>query len=320
MTSAGGAVGKSLAKAFGNKYAVAVEFITMPGGAGATRIINEQKAGLFVSDLYMGGNTSILVSLKPAGALAALEPQLLLPELTDPQIISKTWWNGALRWLDKDRTNLGFVVAAPPPVVINTDLVTYEEVKSWNNLLEPKWKGKIILHDPTRPGFGGKLAPVLGEIMGWDYVKQLARQVDISANSRLIVEWTSRGKYPIALAPQTAIVTQFQRAGAPLKAFIPVEGIHITSSSGSMALLRNAPHPNATKIFINWLLTKEGQTVFSQAFGQPSARLDVSTEGMLPESIPQPGMKYVIGDSEEFILQQPQQFEKTKEVFTPLVK
>lgn len=249
-----------------------------------------------------------------------LDSQLLLPELTDPELIKKIWFNGTLRWLDKDHTNLGFLAAAPPPVVINTDLVKYDEVKSWNNFLEPKWKGKIVLHDPTRSGFGGKLVPVLGEIMGWDYVNKLAKQVDINQDTRLIVEWTARGKYAITLAPQTAVVVEFQRASAPLKAFIPVEGIHVTSSSGSMSLLKNAPHPNATKIFINWLLTKEGQTIYSQAFGQSSARLDVSTEGIIPETIPQQGVNYIVGDSEEFILQQPQQFEKVKEIFTPNLK
>lgn len=318
--TAGGTVGNSLAQAFKEKYGVTIEFITVPGGAGATKIIAEHRAGLYLTDLYMGGNTDIMISLKPAGTLAPLEPQLLLPELTNPETIKKVWWRGELRWLDKDHTNLGFLAAAPPPVVINTDLVKFEEVKSYNNFLEPKWKGKIILHDPTRPGFGGKLVPVLGEIMGWDYVQQLAQQVALSADTRQIVEWTARGKYAIALAPQTAVVVEFQRAGAPLKAYIPIEGIHVTSSSGSIAFLKNAPHPNSARIFINWLLTKEGQTVYTQAFGQPSARLDVTTEGILPETIPQPGVKYIMGDSEDFILQQPQQFLKAREIFAPMVR
>lgn len=318
--TAGGSVGNSLAQAFKGKYGITAEFMTVPGGAATTRIITEFRAGVYLTDLYMGGNTDIIVSLKPAGTLEKLEPQLLLPELTNPDIVNKNWWGGGLRWLDKDRTNLGFLAAAPPPVVINTDLVKLDEVKSYSNFLEPKWKGKIVLHDPTRPGFGGKLIPVLGEIMGWDYVRQLAGQVALSADTRQIVEWTARGKYAICLAPQTAVVVEFQRAGAPLKAYIPQEGIHVTSSSGSIALLKNAPHPNSAKLFLNWLLTKEGQTIYTQAFGQPSARLDVSTDGILPETIPQPGVKYIMGDSEEFILQQPQQFEKAKEIFAPLLK
>lgn len=60
MNTAGGTVGNSLAKTFYDKYGITAEFITQPGGTGATKIITEQKAGLFVSDLYMGGNTNIL--------------------------------------------------------------------------------------------------------------------------------------------------------------------------------------------------------------------------------------------------------------------
>ena len=101
-----------------------------------------------------------------------------------------------------------------------------------------------------------------------------------------------------------------------MKAYIPQEGIHVTSSDGSIALFKNAPHPNAAKLFLNWLLTKEGQTFYTQAYGQPSARLDVPTDGILPETIPQPGVKYIMGDDEEFILRQPQQMEKAKAIFS----
>ncbi len=319
MSSA--AVGEPITKAFKDRFGITLEMIVAPGGTAVQKLITEHRSGLFLNDVFVGGNTTILVSMKPAGILEPLEPILILPELTDPELIKKVWWRGELRWLDKDRYNLGFIAAAPPPVLINTDMVKYDEVKSYKNLLEPRWKGKIVLHDPSRPGFGGKLIPVLGDgIMGWDYVRQLSQQVILSADTRQIVEWVAKGKYPIALAAQTEVVVEFQKAGAPLKAFIPEEGIHVTSSTGSIAYFKNAPHPNAGKLFINWLLTKEGQTIYTQAFGQPSARQDVTTEGIIPGTVPQPGINYFIGDSEEFILKQPQQFEKSKEIFAPLLK
>lgn len=321
LHSAGGPVNNALSEAFNRKYQISTEMVAMAGAAGSAKLIAEQRAGLYLADIYIGGSQSILTGLKPAGILAPLEPTMVLPELVNPELIKKVWWRGKLRWLDNDHLNLAFLVATSPPVLINTDLVKEEEVKSYKDLLNPRYKGKIVLHDPTKPGFGSKLTTSLGEaIMGWDYVRQLSQQVVISFDTRQIAEWVAQGKYPVALGTALPTVVEVQRAGAHIKAFIPIEGIHITSSDGSVALLKNSPHPNAAKLFINWLLSKEGQTVYSQAYGQPSARLDVTTEGINQESIPKTDVEYLISDDEEWILKLPQQIEKVKEIFAPLLK
>jgi ABC-type Fe3+ transport system substrate-binding protein len=55
------------------------------------------------------------------------------------------------------------------------------------------------------------------------------------------------------------------------------EGYYAASGSGNVVLLKNAPHPNATKVFVNWLLSKQGQTAITKALGQPTRRFDVDT-------------------------------------------
>lgn len=316
LNSAGGSVSTDLSKGFKKNFGIDLEFTTGRGADVVAKVLAERKSGLYIADIYIGGNTNILVNLKPAGALEPLEPNLILPELTDPELIKKTWFQGNLRWLDRDHYNLGFLASTPPPILINTNLVKYDEVKSLNNLLEPKWKGKIVLFDPMRPGFGAKWIGVLGsQMVGWDYVRNLSKQVTITADSRLLVEWVAQGKYPIGLAPQTAVVTEFIRAGAPLKVFVPVEGVHLTASSGSIALINKAPHPNAAKLFTNWILTKEGQTIYSQAFGQPSARMDVTTEGIDTDTIPDPARKYFLGDFEDFIMTEPENMRMARSIF-----
>lgn len=320
ISSAGGELSNAIFSAFRNKTQIAAEIISIPGAAGASRIVAEQRSGLYLFDVSLGGSTTTLTILKPAGALVPLEPVLMLPELTDPELIKKVWWNGKLRWLDKEKTDLAFLAALPPPVIINAELVKNDDIKSYKDLLAPRWKGKIVFHDPSRPGFGARMIAVLGEIMGWDYVRQLVPQVATNPDSRLIAEWVARGKYPIAMAVETPTVIDVQRAGAPIQFVMPVEGSYITSSAGGMALLKNAPHPNAAKLFVNWLLTKEGQTVYSRAYGQASARLDARTEGIIPESIPKPGVNYLIGDTEDFVLKQNQQNEKVKEILAELLK
>lgn len=81
-----------------------------------------------------------------------------------------------------------------------------------------------------------------------------------------------------------------------------------------------APHPRTARLFINWLLSKEGQTLFTKAFGAPSARLDVATEGLDPATLIKPGIKYIEGDAEEIDLSSVEQRKLAVEIFAPLMK
>jgi ABC-type Fe3+ transport system substrate-binding protein len=73
----------------------------------------------------------------------------------------------------------------------------------------------------------------------------------------------------------------FIKAGFPVKSLpIPKEGLYATAGYGSLVILKNSPHPNATKVFVNWLLGKEGQEIFSRAMGEATRRLDVDTKYM----------------------------------------
>lgn len=139
-------------------------------------------------------------------------------------------------------------------------------------------------------------------------------------DERLQVEWVARGRYPLGVAASSDIVTEFLKAGAPLAEVTPVEGTYVTSGSGAVAFVEKAPHQNAAKIFINWLLSREGQTIFSKAMGRQSAREDVPTDFLLPSRIRQPGGKYVRTDDEEWRLAMPKKFEIAREIFGQLMK
>ena len=73
----------------------------------------------------------------------------------------------------------------------------------------------------------------------------------------------------------------FIKAGLPVKPLpAPQEGTNATTGSGAVTIIKNPPHPNATRVFVNWLLSKEGQETFGKAMGQPTRRLDVDTKWM----------------------------------------
>lgn len=282
------------------------------------RLFAERRAGLYTADVTFKGNTTTVNDLKPAKVLDYLEPQLILPELLDP----KVWWESKLPWVDKDK--MIFAMAASPelPISFNTTLVKAEDIKSYQDLLNPKWKGKIVMDDPTVGGAANSwFQSANSMILSTDYMRQLAKMdITIIRNKRLEVEWVAQGKYPIGIGLESAVLLQFIREGASIQLITPREGTYLTSSSSNLALIDKAPHPNASRLFINWLLTREGQQIYQDATGNHSTRVDVSTGNIHPLRVRQEGIKYFNTISEEYLLSNPEQTRIATEVFGPLLK
>lgn len=317
-TGAGSELRTGLTKAFQSTYKdIDLEFFAGRGPEITQKLLSEHRAGLFLADVYISGATTSLSQLKPAGALVPLEPYLILPEVIDP----KAWFEGELPFVDKDKINLAFIAFPSPSVTINTRLVKEAEMKSYRDLLDPKWKGKIVMDDPTSAGPGLKWFGVTGKrILDYDYMRQLVRQEPvIMRDARLPVEWVAQGKYSLGIALWSPIITEFQRAGTPLKQILMMEGSYISSSIGTLAIIKGTPHKNATHLFVNWLLSKEGQLAWSKADRRQSARVDIPIDHLDREQTRQPGTKYVSGDDEELLLEQPKQADLAKEIFKGLL-
>jgi ABC-type Fe3+ transport system substrate-binding protein len=123
-----------------------------------------------------------------------------------------------------------------------------------------------------------------------------------------MLEWVGSGKYAIATNPDVEPLEQLLKLG--LKIGIQGEfkdyGSEITPASGTIVLMNKAPHPSAARVFINWLLGKEGQTVWSVTLNQASRRVDVPT-GHLPSYIlPKPGKKYDRFYYEKYVVKLPE--------------
>lgn len=303
---------------FRAKYGVPVEFLTAKGAEVSQKLFAERRAGLYFADVYIGGSTTLVTELKPAGVLDSLDSVLVLPEVTDP----KAWWQGQVPFLDKDHKIVYFMARPSMPLTINTDLVKPDDIKSYRDLLNPKWKGKIVMNDPTIAGTGLKWFGMVGtKIMGMDFMRELARQEPfIIRDQRLQVDWLVRGKYAIAIATKEDPVATAQKAGAPIKEIVPSEGTYLSAGGGNIALINRAPHANTAKVFINWLLSKEGQDIFCRAINDVSARVDTPTEYLEPQKLRNPAVKYIFAEEEEFLIKQPEQAKMAKEIFGHLVK
>lgn len=290
---------------FKKKYGISLEFSSFSRAEElAAKVQREQSAGLYIADVFGCSNSSLLVSLKPLALLGPTRPMLILPEVLEP----KAWSGGGLPFTDKATLAFSMIMNAARLVVYNTNLIKQGEVTTVKDLLKNQYKGKITLNDPTVSGAGSALMAHLGfhlwgDAEAMDFLRRLIKDQEavIQRDNRLQIETVARAKYALALGESPSVVDEFIKAGAPIKLASVKEDNRASASHGAFGVPTKFAHPNAAVIFLNWLLTKEGQSVFATTFGQPSTRIDASREGLNPDIIPVPGEKYFISDNEEFM-------------------
>jgi iron(III) transport system substrate-binding protein len=294
----------ALTEAFTKKYAVRVEYLSAGGFQIPQRVERERQAGIFFWDLFIAGTTTLIKGLRPIGALDPIEPALILNEVKD----RKVWRGGEPPFFDKERVGLMALLGAGQYLFRNTQLARADEFKSWRDLLNPKWKGKIVVgRDPRTPGYGNATFKFFftDKSLGTGYIRELLKQEPtLLRDDRMAAQWLVQGKFPICICSDIDTVRLVDEGlpiaivdGRQLK-----EGTHVTSAYANVSPANRAPHPNAAKLYINWILSREGSTIFSQASGMPSVRLDVSTDHVRPAMIPEPGWQ--ISSTEEALTQE----------------
>jgi iron(III) transport system substrate-binding protein len=276
---------------FQKQYGIQVEFFGASGSQQSTRVLTERQAGRFLWDIFVGGTTTALVSLIPGGAFDPLEPALILPDIKDP----KTWRGGAPEFVDQKRQMLVMTPTHRTTFVVNSTLVDPKAFKSHKDLLEPKWKGKIVMDDPRRAGPGQAtftffyLHPELGP----EFIRALARQEPvILKDASQATNMVGQGKYTILIGSRESILVGALRRGLPIaevSAYQLREGSDVSPGNGNVALFNRPPHPNAAKVYINWILSKEGQSQYARALGYVSKRADVPADHTEAWRVPQAG-------------------------------
>ena len=276
---------KQIEPLFKSRFGLEVESLSASGPQIAGRIVSESKAGVRYFDALIFGSCTG-VPLIHSSAFDPIEPYMILPEVKD----AKLWWGGHI-WMDNISSNRLFysfiATKGTEGLWQNTTLVKPDEVRSFDDLLDPKWKGKIGFSDPRVAGSGLSVWSFLWDIKGEEYLRKLARQeLFVSQNLRQIADALAKGKLAIALGIGFAQTEPFVKGGLPLKELPqPREGLPGSNGYGTLGIVKNPPHPNATKVFVNWLLGKEGQEFYSKVMLQSTRRLDVDTKWMIKQGV-----------------------------------
>jgi ABC-type Fe3+ transport system substrate-binding protein len=266
---------KQVEEHFKKRYGIEVEAFTARGSAAVRRMADEFKGSVRHFDLHIGGSSSIISGMLDEGILDPIEPWLALPEVKDP----KQWWGGHL-WVDNAKRFIYmFQAYLPESIWYNTELVNPGEIRSYDDFLNPKWKGKIGFLDPRTPGGGDSSWAFMWRVKGEEYLKKLAAQeLYLGRDQRVLAESLAKGRVAIMIGNTYYSYVAFLKAGLPIKALPSLkEGTYGTGGSGNLAVIKTPAHPNSTKVFVNWLLGREGQEVVSRALGQATRRLDVDT-------------------------------------------
>jgi iron(III) transport system substrate-binding protein len=272
--------------------------VTGRGAELTNRIISERRAGKFIADVYSGGTNGNYNVLYKGKVLDPIKPALILPEVTD----QTKWYAKEHRYADPEGQYIFAYLANPSgaQLAYNTKLVNPKEFKSYWDVTDPKWKGKIVSLDPRDTGLGATMQFFYYNAeIGPEFMKKFFGGMDIqyAKNFRQMTDWLAQGKYAICMGCKDSMRAKNQ--GLSVDDFDTTrwkEGSSFSSGGGSLSMLNQAPHPNAAKVFINWFLSRKGQMAL-QKLGDPddppnSRRIDIPKDEVPMEARLQPGAKY----------------------------
>jgi len=265
---------RPIVDAFETKYpGIKVQASRASGNDNALKIMNESRARRPMADVIDG--TTALAPLLDASLIAQFKPVESARYPNDAKDPAGYWTS----------PNIYYYTAA-----YNTNLVTAAEApKTYDDLLDPKWKGKMAwTYDLTGggpPGFLYNILTIKGQDKGMEYLRAFAKQepVVIPAAQRVVLDKAISGEYPIALMTLSYHSTISAAKGAPIQW---LKMPPMIMSPNTISVLKNAPHPNAARLLIEFILSTQGQTIMAANDYMPS---DPTVPIKDPELEPQHG-------------------------------
>lgn len=291
---------------------IKVTAVTGRGNQLGPRLLAERRAEKFIADVSSTGSNPNYQQFYLAKALDPIKPALILPEVTD----ASKWYLKKHQYSDPENQYVFNYVGSATYGAIhyNTKLVDVKEFKSYWDLLSPKWKGKIAIRDMREagPGAGNMRFFYYHPELGAPFIKKLLSEMDVTLfrDFRQGPDWLASGKHSICFFCDADTLKQ---QGLPVEPFGPrafKEGGGLVQQFGTVALVNRAPHPNAAKVFINWLLSRAGQMSLQKRMSTAespadSLRIDIPKDEVPMQSRRLDGIKYLDTGKPEWIEMKP---------------
>jgi ABC-type Fe3+ transport system substrate-binding protein len=296
--------------AFTKKFGVKVEVATGNATTTINRVLAERKAGKYTVDVALISSRENNQRLVPSESLVPFTPLLIHPEVLD-----KSAWYLGRHWYADKFSKFTFIYHVTKEDQYeswyNTDKITAAEIatiKKQTDFFDPRWKGKIAaqgMGDPSgiRQMIDSYFEPDRGQ--EWVRTYLLNAGITFTDDRRILETWLVSGRYPLqAVATGTEEYNILAKKGLPIKEILLPKQVGLVRAGGSgccISVFANAPHPNAAKLFVNWFLSKEGQTLthtMIPEIDRSSLRTDVPVGQVSPDQQREPGKEYAFPDAD----------------------
>lgn len=265
-----GDVGIAVSKAFRDKYGIKLDIIAGTSPVVLERVRSEYRAGQTITDL---------VDMSVPRMLALKDDKLTQSAKDLPVLQDKASWYTHPLDIDPTGHIFSYYMSISSPYINTTMVKVGEEPKSYMDLLQPGWKGKLLVGDPgvyigTTYLYYAMVKKTNG--LSEDFFRQMRGQIGkfVPGSARDQLLSLIRGEGPVNLNGSSAGAATLVAEGAPIRVINMKEGA-VTQPSTSFAVLPKAPHPNAARVFLNWFLSAEGLKVFAQTGSNATLRKDV---------------------------------------------
>lgn len=268
--------------AFTKETGIAVEPVVAGSGVVIRRLQAEKERPL--GDIVWGISRSLLQTNKSLFAPYASKNKDAIPvEYRDPTDL----WVG---------NNLHLLV-----ILQNTKILPADQgPKGWNDLLDPKWKGKIAFTDPANSGSAYTTVTMLVDLWGggdagWKRVGQLFRNLKVLNRSSLVFQGVGNGEYPLGISLEYA-GPMWAAGGAPVKTIYPADGTLATMEG--VAIIKNGPDPEEAKAFVDFVNRKDVREMILKATYRRPTRTDLDL-ATLPGGLPPIGTLKMLNYNED---------------------
>ncbi len=295
---------------FQKKFGVRVEVSTGSATDTVNRVLAERKGGKFTVDIALISSRENNLRLVPSQSLVPFPPLLIHPEVVDTSL-----WYGKRHWYADKHSHFTFIYHASKEdqyeTWYNTDKIKETEIatiKKQTDFFDPRWRGKIGgqgMGDPS--GIRQMIDSYFEPDRGAEWVRSylLNAGVTFSDDRRILETWLVGGRFPLqAIVTGSDELTTLAQKGLPIKQIFLPKQIGLIRAGGSgccISMFANAPHPNAAKLFANWFLSKEAQTLthtLIMNLDRSSLRNDIPPGQVVPDQRRAPGVEYAFPDAD----------------------
>jgi len=258
--------GQKIIGLFEKEYGIKVDMFRTGGSAVLRRFQQELDSGRVAADVLTTSDPAAAAMLASKGIFVAFKPKNFekIPDAAK----------------DKDGYFIGQRLNMMTIYLRSDKVPAADEPKSWSDLLDAKYKGKLVIADPNFTSLQVSVIGMMSKERGWGFYEKLrTNDTMVVPSNQQVSDMLKRGERLIAVGALDSYAADDRKAGHPMKTLYPSDGVFVIPSPTSV--VKGGPNPNAAKLFAEFMITDEVQKIFP-ADGGFAARSDVAAPSGSP--------------------------------------